>query len=117
MAIATLILFSLCVQMSEGATFSVVRFINKKALGTGVDAGGNVGEVVTVCSFFAFGVRLSEADEQAVARETEARLGGTVEVRRYFLAASSARRVLTGATGGGLPMGEPKRSRGRLVGL
>jgi NNP family nitrate/nitrite transporter-like MFS transporter len=32
MAIATLILFSLFVQMSEGATFSVVPFINK-ALG------------------------------------------------------------------------------------
>ena len=32
-AIATLILFSLCVQMSEGATYSVVPFINKKALG------------------------------------------------------------------------------------
>ena len=41
-----LILFSLTVQMAEGATFSVVPFINKKAIGaiSGiVGAGGNVG--------------------------------------------------------------------------
>lgn len=41
-----LVLFSLTVQMSEGATFSVVPFINKKAIGTIsgiVGAGGNVG--------------------------------------------------------------------------
>ncbi len=41
-----LIAFSLTVQMAEGATFSVVPFINKKALGSIsgiVGAGGNVG--------------------------------------------------------------------------
>ncbi len=41
-----LILFSLTVQMAEGATFSVVPFINKKAIGSVsgiVGAGGNVG--------------------------------------------------------------------------
>ena len=41
-----LILFSLSVQMAEGATFSVVPFINKKAIGAVsgiVGAGGNVG--------------------------------------------------------------------------
>ncbi len=41
-----LILFSLSVQMAEGATFSVVPFINKKAIGVVsgiVGAGGNVG--------------------------------------------------------------------------
>src|SRR5690606_989705 len=41
-----LILFSLAVQMAEGATFSVVPFINKKAIGSVsgiVGAGGNVG--------------------------------------------------------------------------
>ncbi len=41
-----LIMFSLSVQMAEGATFSVVPFINKKAIGiiSGiVGAGGNVG--------------------------------------------------------------------------
>ncbi len=99
-AIATLILFSLCVQMSEGATYSVVPFINKRALGAVagvVGAGGNAGAVaagflfradslawteallilgaaVTVVSFLAFSVRFSEADESAVARETKARL-------------------------------------------
>ncbi|TNJ42922.1 MFS transporter [Tamlana fucoidanivorans] len=44
--IAFLILFSLSVQMAEGATFSVVPFINKKAIGSVsgiVGAGGNVG--------------------------------------------------------------------------
>ena len=41
-----LIMFSLSVQMAEGATFSVVPFINKKAIGSVsgiVGAGGNVG--------------------------------------------------------------------------
>jgi NNP family nitrate/nitrite transporter-like MFS transporter len=41
-----LISFSLSVQMAEGATFSVVPFINKKAIGSVsgiVGAGGNVG--------------------------------------------------------------------------
>lgn len=45
-AIAFLIAFSLTVQMAEGATFSVVPFINKKAIGSIsgiVGAGGNVG--------------------------------------------------------------------------
>ena len=100
LAIATLILFSLCVQMSEGATYSVVPFINKRALGAVagiVGAGGNAGAVaagflfraeglswpqallilgaiVTLTSFLAFAVRFSEADEAAVARETAARL-------------------------------------------
>ncbi|WP_139957532.1 MFS transporter [Flavicella sediminum] len=47
-AVATMILFSLFVQMAEGATYSVVPFINKKALGAVagiVGAGGNVGAV------------------------------------------------------------------------
>ena len=45
-AIIFLVAFSLTVQMAEGATFSVVPFINKKAIGfiSGiVGAGGNVG--------------------------------------------------------------------------
>ena len=99
MAIGALMLFSLFVQMSEGATYSVVPFINKKALGAVagiVGAGGNagavaagflfkmetlswpqalliLGAVVTVCSGFAFAVRFSEADEQAVQKEMAAR--------------------------------------------
>ncbi|MCB9383959.1 MAG: MFS transporter [Bryobacterales bacterium] len=99
-AIATLILFSLCVQMSEGATFSVVPFINKKALGAVsgiVGAGGNagavaagflfktesltwpqalliLGAVVTCCSFLVFAVRFSEADQKRVEKELSERL-------------------------------------------
>ena len=99
-AIATLVLFSLCVQMSEGATYSVVPFVNKRALGAVagiVGAGGNAGAVaagflfksaalswpqgllilgacVTVVSGLSLAVRFSEADETAVARETAARL-------------------------------------------
>lgn len=48
LAIGMLIVFSLFVQMSEGATYSVVPFINKKSLGAVsgiVGAGGNAGAV------------------------------------------------------------------------
>lgn len=48
LAIPALIGFSIFVQMSEGATFSVVPFINRKALGAVsgiVGAGGNAGAV------------------------------------------------------------------------
>lgn len=48
LAIAMLVVFSLFVQMSEGATFSVVPMINKRALGSVsgiVGAGGNAGAV------------------------------------------------------------------------
>ena len=47
-AIVVLILFSLSVQMAEGATFTVVPFINKKCIGSVsgiVGAGGNAGAV------------------------------------------------------------------------
>jgi len=47
-AIMSMIVFSLFVQMAEGATYSVVPFINKRALGAVagiVGAGGNVGAV------------------------------------------------------------------------
>ena len=46
--IVSLLIFSIFVQMSEGATYSVVPFINKKALGSIsgiVGAGGNAGAV------------------------------------------------------------------------
>ena len=95
MAIGSMILFSLFVQMSEGATYSVVPFVNKKALGSIagiVGAGGNMGAVaagflfrseaitwptallilgfaVVACSFFTFFVVFSEADEKAAAEE------------------------------------------------
>jgi NNP family nitrate/nitrite transporter-like MFS transporter len=48
LAVGVMIIFSLFVQMSEGATFSVVPFVNRKALGPVagiVGAGGNAGAV------------------------------------------------------------------------
>lgn len=98
LAVGTLVLFSLFVQMSEGATFSVVPFINKRALGSVagiVGAGGNAGAVaagflfrgdswptsllimgvlVTLASFTALLVRFSPADELAAKEELETRL-------------------------------------------
>jgi NNP family nitrate/nitrite transporter-like MFS transporter len=48
-SVATMLLFALFVKMSNGASYSVVPFINKKALGTVagiVGAGGNVGAIL-----------------------------------------------------------------------
>ncbi len=48
-AIATMLLFALFLKMSNGATYSVVPFINQKAMGAVsgiVGAGGNVGAVL-----------------------------------------------------------------------
>lgn len=48
LAILSMLFFSLFVQMAEGATFGIVPFVNKKALGTVagiVGAGGNAGAV------------------------------------------------------------------------
>jgi len=101
LAIPTLILFSLFVQMSEGATYSVVPFINKRALGSVagiVGAGGNAGAVaagflfktqaitwptalfilgalVTCCSFLTFLVNFSEADEVDARTATDVAIG------------------------------------------
>ncbi len=109
LAIPTLILFSLFVQMSEGATFAVVPFVNRRALGSVagiVGAGGNVGAVmggflfknpelswstalfmlgaaVTVCSFASFAVTFTEAAESEVRAHTQAALinrGGALEL-------------------------------------
>jgi NNP family nitrate/nitrite transporter-like MFS transporter len=103
-AIASLLLFSLFVQMSEGATFAVVPFINRRALGSVagiVGAGGNFGAVlfgllfrfdnlswpqallilgiiVSVAAFAAFLVRFSENDEAAMAAEHESQTAGGV---------------------------------------
>ncbi len=58
-AIGTMVVFSLFTQMSEGATFSVVPFINKKALGSVagiVGAGGNAGAVAAGFLFRAEGI-------------------------------------------------------------
>ena len=99
-AIGTMIVFSLFVQMSEGATYSVVPFMNKKALGSIsgiVGAGGNMGAVaagfllraegisypdallilgvvVMAVSFCTFAVRFSASDEKVSAEEHHAAL-------------------------------------------
>lgn len=95
LAIPTMIVFSLFVQMSEGATYSIVPFINKKALGSVagiVGAGGNMGAVgagflfraegisypqallilgvlVAGCSGLTYLVRFKPADEEQAAKE------------------------------------------------
>jgi NNP family nitrate/nitrite transporter-like MFS transporter len=102
LAITTLVVFSLFVQMSEGATFSVVPFVNKNALGSVsgiVGAGGNAGAVaagflfrsdaisaqtaflmlgigVTLTATLAVGVRFSAQDEETAKNDLESRLRG-----------------------------------------
>lgn len=97
LAIMTMIIFSLFVQMAEGATYSVVPFINKKALGAVagiVGAGGNVGAVcyaqfllrsgspledcflyfgfiVSAIGLLGLGIRFTKEDEQAAVEEQE----------------------------------------------
>lgn len=101
-AIPALLVFSLFVQMSEGATYAIVPYINKRALGAVsgiVGAGGNfgamlagflfrgqidfstaylvLGAMVAVSAFLALTVRFSEAEETVAAEETAARLSGS----------------------------------------
>lgn len=97
-AIVAMIVFSLCVQMAEGATYSVVPFINKRSLGAVsgiVGAGGNVGAVcyaqfllrselpletcflyfgvvVSIIGLVGFAVRFSEESEAEAKKEFEA---------------------------------------------
>lgn len=91
LAIAGLMLFGLCLDMSCGATYAVVPFVNRKALGSVsgiVGAGGNLGAVlagflfkrptaqwphellilgccVACASFLAWGIRFSPEEELA----------------------------------------------------
>ena len=63
LAVGTMIVFSLFVQMSEGATFGIVPFINRKALGAVagiVGAGGNAGAVVAGFLFRAESVTMQQ---------------------------------------------------------
>jgi NNP family nitrate/nitrite transporter-like MFS transporter len=88
-AIPLLVVFGLFVKMSNGATFAVVPFVNRRALGAVsgiVGAGGNagavlagfvlkteglswqtglfiLGAVVTACSFLSFAVKLDGEDD------------------------------------------------------
>lgn len=64
LAIPMLVVFSIFVQMSEGATFGVVPFVNKKALGAVagiVGAGGNAGAVAAGFLLRAEGVAMQDA--------------------------------------------------------
>ncbi|MDT0676687.1 MFS transporter [Autumnicola musiva] len=91
-AIAFLILFSLTVQMAEGATFSVVPFINKKAVGSIsgiVGAGGNVGAFLA-----AMLLKVKSAASEKVAIAANQGLGE--EVIRSAQAAASAQAVSEG---------------------
>ncbi|REK09053.1 MAG: MFS transporter [Planctomycetota bacterium] len=98
LAIPALVIFSLFVQMSEGATFAIVPFVNRRALGSVsgiVGAGGNAGAVavgflfkaqglswptaflvigaaVLSISFLSFAVRFSEGAEAEFDRPSEA---------------------------------------------
>jgi len=113
-AVATMLLTGLFLKMSNGATYAVVPFINKRALGAVagiVGAGGNVGAVlagflfksesitwpqallflgvaVTMSSALALLVRFSEADEREAQYELNVRLGGRMTPVPAGLAAS-----------------------------
>jgi NNP family nitrate/nitrite transporter-like MFS transporter len=112
LALPALIVFSLFTQMAEGATYSVVPFINKKALGAVagvVGAGGNAGAVlagflfkgaiewnqaffilgiiVTAASFLAFFVRFSTKQED---EERAAFAAANIETLRRKAARANA---------------------------
>jgi NNP family nitrate/nitrite transporter-like MFS transporter len=102
LAVGSMMLAGLFVKMSNGATYSIVPFVNRRALGAVagiVGAGGNVGAVlagflfkaasltwpqallilgglVTLASSLTILVRFSAADERSVREEMEARLAG-----------------------------------------
>ena len=106
-AIGTMIVFSLFVQMSEGATYGIVPFINKKGLGAVaglVGAGGNAGAVaagflfraesittqqgllylgvmVTVTAFCSVLVRFSPAAQEAEKKAFEAALADRTRLK------------------------------------
>ncbi len=108
LAIATMMFTGLFVKMSNGANYSVVPFINKRAVGAVagiVGAGGNFGAVlagflfktssltypeafmilgvmILLCSVCAFAVRFSEKDELAAKQEMAARLETAFVPRR-----------------------------------
>jgi MFS transporter, NNP family, nitrate/nitrite transporter len=104
LAIASMMITGLFIKMSNGATYAVVPFVNKRALGAVagiVGAGGNIGAVaagflfkssrlawpqallilgllVLLTSSLAFFVRFTERDEAAARDEMESRLSNTL---------------------------------------
>ncbi|MDO8965203.1 MFS transporter [Algoriphagus sp.] len=88
LGIALLIGFSLTVQMAEGATFSVVPFINKKAIGSIsgiVGAGGNFGAFLT-----ALFLRYRSAEAEKLALQANELLGEEAAKVAQAAAAASA---------------------------
>jgi NNP family nitrate/nitrite transporter-like MFS transporter len=96
-----MMLTGLFIKMSNGATYSLVPFVNKRALGAVagiVGAGGNVGSVlagflfkgsmpwtqallvlgatISVVSVLAFVVRFSDNEEKSARAEMDARVAG-----------------------------------------
>lgn len=83
-----LVAFSLTVQMAEGATFSVVPFINKKAIGSIsgiVGAGGNVGAFLA-----ALFLKSKSAVAESTALKANASLGEEAMKSAQAVAASEA---------------------------
>ncbi|MEO8100070.1 MAG: MFS transporter [Acidobacteriota bacterium] len=103
LAIAAMMLTGLFIKMSNGATYAIVPFVNKRALGAVagiVGAGGNLGSVMagflfkgsmpwtqalfglgaTICavSVLVFVVRFSEAEEKAARTEVDARIAANL---------------------------------------
>ena len=101
LAVGTMMLTGLFIKMSNGATYAVVPFINRRALGAVagiVGAGGNVGSVlagflfkgsmpwtqallvlgaaITTVSLLTLAVRFSAEDEHSAQREIAERLAG-----------------------------------------
>ena len=53
--IAMMVLFSICVQASEGASYGIVPYITRRALGVAsgfIGAGGNAGSTICIALFF-----------------------------------------------------------------
>jgi len=87
-----LICFSLSVQMAEGATFSVVPFINKKAIGSIsgiVGAGGNVGAFLAAILLKS---KSAVAEKEAIVDN----LGASDEVVKVAQAVASSEAVSSG---------------------
>ncbi|NJB72824.1 NNP family nitrate/nitrite transporter-like MFS transporter [Saonia flava] len=83
-----LVAFSITVQMAEGATFSVVPFINKKAIGSIsgiVGAGGNVGAFLA-----ALLLKTKSATAESAAIESSKTLGEEAVKTAQTVAASGA---------------------------
>jgi MFS transporter, NNP family, nitrate/nitrite transporter len=121
LAVATMIVFSLLVQMAEGATFAVVPFINKARLGVVagiVGAGGNMGAVaagflfrmetlsiqdallwlgggVLLASFASLGVRFATEVEHAEQRSLEAALARAGGVAPQLRPAAASAELVT----------------------